>query len=285
MFSINPRRRTLLLILLLSGPFTRLGAQTDTRPLIFGFLPSRTAVSLFKQYTPLLEYLSQQLKRHVVLETAADYPAFLLNTKNRKYDFVLTAPHFALLAIDSSKYNAPVTYTKALMADILVPRNSPITHIRQLASKMISLPAEGAIISMAGKHHMSQHGLTGSMSPQYVVTQSHNASLLAMLAGDTTAAIVSANITRQFMKQNTPIKKLATTEALPGMAFLVARDLPKQLRVSFTRTLIQMQDKRDGKVVLRKMGYPGYRKAKANEFDAARPYLNIHNGSSNTSRD
>lgn len=279
MFLAKPRNIALLMLVLLS-PFSDLAAQTESKPLIFGFLPSRSPVTLFKHYKPLRVYLSQQLNRPVVLETAPDYPTFLLNTKNRQYDFVLTAPHFALLAIDSGKYTAPVTYTKALMADILVPQNSPISHIRQLAGKKVSLPPASAIISMAGKHFLSQHGLTASNAPQYVVTQSHNASLHAMLAGDTVAAIVSDNITHQFQKKNASIRKLATTGSLPGIALLVARDLPKQLRVSFTRSLIQMRDTRDGKAALEKMGYPGYRKAKANEFEAARPYLNMHNGSS-----
>lgn len=279
MFLTKPRNIALLILVLLS-PFSNPAAQTGTKPLIFGLLPSRSPVTLFKHYKPLRVYLSQQLNHPVVLETAPDYPTFLLNTKNRQYDFVLTAPHFALLAIDSGKYTIQVTYTKALMADILVPKNSPISRIRQLAGKKVSLPPASAIISMAGKHFLRQHGLTAANAPQYVVTQSHNASLHAMLAGDTVATIVSDNITHQFQKKNAPIRKLATSGNLPGMALLVARDLPKQLRVSFTRSLIQMRDTRDGKAALEKMGYPGYRKAKTNEFEAARPYLNMYKGSS-----
>lgn len=285
MFLTRLRNHVPLLLCLLLSPFSDLTAETKIKPLIFGFLPSRSPVTLFKHYKPLREYLSQQLNRPVVLVTAADYPTFLLNTNNRQYDFVLTAPHFALLAIDSGKYTAPVTYTKSLMADILVPQNSPITHIQQLTGKKVSLPPESAIISMAGKHFLSQHGLTASNAPQYVITQSHNASFHAMLAGDTVAAIVSVNITHQFQKKNALIRKLATTSALPGMALLVARDLPKQIRVSFISTLIQMRNKRDGKATLEKMGYPGYRKTRLNEFEAARPYLDMYNGSPKADRD
>jgi len=285
MFAIKPRYTPLLALILLSGLLISPRAYADHRPLTFGFIPSRSAITLFKHYAPLRDYLSQQLKHSVILETAADYPTFILNTKKRKYDFVLTAPHFALLAIDSGKYDAPVTYTKALMADILVLNNSKLTHVNQLAGKKVSTPPQSAIISMAGKHLLNQHGLSGSRAPQYVVTQTHNASIHAMLAGDSVAAVVSFNITRQFLKKHAPIRKIATTGALPGMAFLVARDLPKQLRVSFASALVEMSNKPRGKAALDKMGYPGYRKTKANEFEAARPFLNMYQGSSTTSRD
>ena len=282
MFQIKPRSHALLLLIVLLKPCLSLAAAqpAEPRPLSFGFLPSRSAVTLFRQYAPLRDYLSQQLKQPVVLQTAPDYPTFLRRTQNRQYDFVLTAPHFALLAIDSGQYIAEVTYTKALMASILVLKNSSVSRLQQLAGKKVSVPPDRAIITLAGKHFLNQHGLTASNTPQYVVTHSHNASIHAMLAGDTLAAIASFNISQQFLKKNTSIKKLTTIGNLPGMALLVARDLPKQLRVSFTNSLTHMHNTHDGKAALKKMGYLGYRKVRSNEFEAARAYLKMYNGSS-----
>lgn len=285
MLPAKPRNFRQLLLLVLIIPFPTLGLCQSGKPLIFGFLPSRSPVALFRQYAPLREYLTQRLRREIILETAADYPAFLRNTDNRKYDFVLTAPHFALLAIDSGKYDAPVTYTRGLAADILVPEHSPITHVRQLAGKKIALPPEGAIIGMAGRYYLNQHGLTGSSAPKYVFTNSHNASVHAMLAGEAAAAIVSVNITRQFRQKDTPIRTLATTKALPGMAFLAARDLPEGLRLAFRRTLTQMKNTPAGKTALAQMGYPGYRRAQQNEFETARPFLDMYNESRKVKRE
>lgn len=265
-----------LLALLLTTPcFAALGPD---KALTFGFLPSRSPVTLIKHYTPLREYLSGRLKRTIHLETATNYSSFLQYVRQRRYDFVLTAPHFALLAIDSGKYTAPLTYTKSLMADILIPRDSPLRQLKQLEGKRISLPPEKAIISMAAKHFLAQQGLTGPKAPRYVISKSHNASVYAMLAGDTDAAVASINVTRKFLRKGARIKKLATTGALPGMALLVARDLPKQLKANFTKSLILMDKTPAGRAALKKMGYAGYRLARPNEFEAARPYLKISNG-------
>lgn len=279
-------RMQLLLLFALLNPLY-IAADTHysgSKALVFGFLPSRSPVTLFRQFAPLREYLSQRLQHPVILETAPDYAKFLHNTQKRKYDFVLTAPHFALLAIDSGEYTAPVTYTKALMADILVPQNSPITRINQLSGKLIALPPPGAIISMAGKHYLSQHGLDGARRPHYLSKNSHNACIQALLAGEVAAAVTSVNITRQFLARGARIRKLAHTTALPGMAFLVARDLPAGLQRAFVRALTRMQDIPEGEAALHKMHYPGYRKARPHEFETARPYLKMYRADSRTYR-
>lgn len=170
------------------------------------------------------------------------------------------------------------------MADILVHQTSPITNVRQLAGKQVSTPPASAIISMAGKHFLSQLGLTDTLKPKYVMTNSHNASIHAMLAGDTTAAIASVNISNQFKMKNKPVRKLGTTSALPGMVFLVARDLPKKLQLSFVDTLTQMNNKQPGQAVLAKMGYPGYRKTYTHELETARPYLNMYHQNKRSKR-
>jgi phosphonate transport system substrate-binding protein len=262
-----------------------LAAETGDKPLLFGFLPSRSPISLFKHYKPLVDYVSSQLHRNILIETAADYSSFVQRTKDRHYDFVLTAPHFALMATDSGKYYSPITYTKGLMADILVAKNSPLSQVQQLAGKSISIPPESAIISMAGKYFLRQHGLSAARSPHYKVANSHNDSVHAMLSGETDAAIVSVNITRQFSQKHLPIKKLACTERLPGMAILVARDLPKRLRVSFTQAFTQMKSKPAGQAALNKMGYPGYRRTRKNEYEAVRPFIKMYMDSVKNGKD
>lgn len=264
-----------IICLLLQFLFLKHAFGNETRPLSFGFLPSRSTVSLTQHFAPLRDYLASRLNREVFLETSPDYPSFIKDTNNRKFDFVLTAPHFALLALDSGKYIAPVTYNSALKADILINSDSPIKDIKQLAGKKISIPPETAIISTAAKLYLMEKGLKGKMAPRYIVTNSHNASVHSMLGRDTVAAIASFNVTRQFNKRQAPLKKLASTGPLPGMAFLVARDLPESLQKQFTQTLISMHKTKDGKPALKTMGYPGYRLSRKNEFETARPYLRL----------
>ncbi|MDH5446277.1 MAG: phosphate/phosphite/phosphonate ABC transporter substrate-binding protein [Gammaproteobacteria bacterium] len=280
-----PEKILLFIFCLCLLPVHVVHASPDDKPLIFGFLPSRSPVTLFRHYQPLVDYLAEKLDRKIIMETAVDYPKFLLKTDNRHYDFVLTAPHFALLAIDSGKYSAPITYTKGLMADILVKKDSPITGIEQLVGKTISTPPDSAIISMAGKYYISQLGLNRSKAPQYRVTRSHNDSVHAMLAGDADASIASFNVTRQFLRKNIPVRKIADTGMLPGMAILIARNLPHKLRVSFIQTLVSMDNEPKGKEALNKMGYSGYRRSRNNEFELARPYIRSYKESLSKGKD
>lgn len=76
MFHTKPRNKGLLLLVLLFPLSSHALHNLPNKPLIFGFLPSRSPVTLFKQYTPLREYLSAHLKHPILLETTADYPTF-----------------------------------------------------------------------------------------------------------------------------------------------------------------------------------------------------------------
>jgi len=273
----KPHRMSLVLLLAIIFPMLCQAETEQHKPLIFGFLPSRSIVTLLEHYQPLREYLNHELGQNVVSESAPTYSEFVKNTANRRYDFVLTAPHFALLAIDSGKYQAPVTYTNTLKADILISDKSNISDLKQLAGKKIAIPPDKAIISIAARHYLQKHGLSGKKSPFYIVTNSHNASIHALLAGQVDAAVASFNVTRQFTLQNAPLKKLATTPTLPGMAFLVASDLPEKTRQSFIKSLVGMNQTKHGSQALKKMGYPGYRHSRKNEFESARSFLQINN--------
>lgn len=269
-------RLILLSTLLCFLPEHCLSAELTTEPLLFGFLPSRSPISLFKHYKPLVDYVSTRLDRRIIIETAPNYREFLRKTAARRYDFALTAPHFALLAIDSGRYYAPITYTKGLVADILVVKSSPITRLEQLANRRIATPPESAIITMAGKYYLQRKGLRGSRLPEYRESRTHNDSIHSLLSGESDAAIVSYNVTRQFILKNAPLKKIGSTGNLPGMAILIARDMPKRLRLSFIRILTQMKNNMAGKAALKEMGYSGYRQTYKNEFENARPYIKMY---------
>ena len=160
-------------------PFQTFAQQTSNidETVILGILPFRSPVALLKRFAPLRDHLQQKLGVPVFLETASNFDEFVMRTHARRYDFVITAPHFTLLALDSGKYDVKATYLKPLAAGISVRRDSNIRYLNQLEGKKISTPPEIAIITMAGKNHLEKHLKT---EPQYLSFKSHNASLDAI---------------------------------------------------------------------------------------------------------
>ena len=100
-----------------------------------GVFPYVSGMALFKRYAPLKDYLANELGREVVLETARDFPTFIQRTAERRYDIVMTAPHFALLATDSGDYQIIARPKRDLVSVVLVPETSAMTDLSQLADR------------------------------------------------------------------------------------------------------------------------------------------------------
>jgi len=240
-------------------------------PLVLGILPFKSPVALFKQFAPLRDYLTAQLGRPVLLETASNYPEFIQRTRQRHYDLVFTAPHFVLLALDGGRYTLSATLTNPLQGVVAVPASSPIRKLAQLAGQTIATPPHSAIITQVTCHYLAQQGLRNERAPRYRTFKSHNASLLATLSSQTTAAIFTINGYKGRNKQR--LRLLAITPPLPSMGMLAARDLPRELRRRLTQVLISMRDTLPGRTALKGVGYPGFRQVRRVEFEPLRPFL------------
>lgn len=270
-------RLLLLLCLVLSLPgqdATAAPGAQQTDKMVFGILPSRSTITMFNRFAPLRDYLAAQLNKQIIFETAPDYDIFLHRSRYRKYDFILTAPHFALLTMDSGHYEIAATYRDPLAAVILTRNDSKLKNLTDLAGKTISIPPDRAIITMAGKYYLMKSGLTGNNEPVYRSYTTHSASLHAMLSGETDAAIISNNVSRHAIKKKQPVRIISRSPNIPGMAILVAKNLPEKSRNNFSHLLLNMHNSSEGRQVLKKINYPGYRKASPKEFDSVRLYLN-----------
>jgi len=248
--------------------------EAPGKTLTLGMLPSRSTVTLYQRFAPLRDYLSEKLGYKLVFETTPDYDLFLKQSQQGKYDFILTAPHYALLTMDSGYYDISATYKNPLAAVILVHQQSNIKSLHELAGKQIATPPLQAIITMAGKHYLSKSGLTGSKKPVYILSRTHSASLHTVLVKESDAAIVSTNVARHAQNRGYPVRKLAQSPDIPSMAWLVAKRLPYRLREQFGNLLINMHKNAEGRKVLKKINYDGYRKATRQEFEPVRAYLN-----------
>lgn len=245
----------------------------STKPLIFGLLPSESAVTKFRRYAPLRDYLSLKLKRPIVLETARNFPEFLRRTSTRRYDFLETAPHFVPQAIDSGHYRVLTTIIQPLSAQVVVRKDSAWRSLKQLAGKKVATPSPKAIITKVGIATFSKLGLRDKHSPVYITYQTHNAAYEAVLGRQADAAIISVNVFNKAIKQGEPLRSIGASRSFPNMSILGAANMPKALRQKLRTTLSNMVRDKDGQKVLRQTAYPGYRPATKAEFAPLRRYM------------
>jgi len=238
-----------------------------------GFFPIISTVALFKRFSPLRDYLSEALGRPVILQTAKDFPTFLKRTDARSYDLVVTAPHFAVRASDSGKYEIRATHIKDVQQLFVVHKDSPIKNIQQLTGKNIATPPNPALMTMMGKRFLKDAGLTGKKQPVYRPFTSHNAANQALLAREVDAAIASSNVIQKAIKHGDPLRILKGGNKLPNMATLVASDMDAELSNRIIKILIGMKDSKKGRQVLKQISLPFYRTVSAKDYEPARPYM------------
>lgn len=246
----------------------------NKKTLIFGLLPSESAVAKFKRYAPLREYLSRKLHYKIRLETARDFAEFIRRTRARRYDLLETAPHLVPAALDSKIYNVITTITQPLSAQVVVLKNSPYTQLQQLANKVIATPSEKAIITKIGKNSIRHAFQNNEVNlPVYQVYRTHNAAYQAVLGLKANAAIISVNIYNKAINKHEPLRSIGQSQEIPNMSILVASDLGEALQSRFQQQLVDMKNNSEGRRVLQKISYPGYRKTNASEFNSLRKFL------------
>lgn len=270
--------QSFLILMLSLGTVSPVAAETAVgsnagQPLVFGLLPSESAVAKIKRYAPLRDYLSGRLGVKIVLETARDFPEFTHRTRARRYDLVETAPHFVPPALDSGRYQVVTTIVQPLTAQIVVLQDSPLKHIGDLKRRVIATPSSGAIITRIGRDTLTGAGVAGTNAPTYKTYKTHNAAYEAVLGKQADAAIISVNIYNKARSKNEPLRSIGESMAIPNMSILVATDLPEGFRADLQGVLAGMKNNTEGQAVLDRMAYPGYRPARANEFNVLRPYL------------
>ncbi|HHC72779.1 MAG TPA: phosphate/phosphite/phosphonate ABC transporter substrate-binding protein [Thiotrichales bacterium] len=259
------------LLLIFSAQAVRADGRGEEDPLLFGFFPIISTVALFKRFAPLRDYLSAELGREVRLETAPDFPTFVRRTADRRYDILVTAPHFALLAADSGLYRIRASLEKDLFGYVVVHEQSPVHTVEELSGKVVATPPAKAIITMSGRRFLLDS--VRGIPPHFQPFKSHNAAYEAVLSGQAYGAIVSVNAVNKALAQGKPLRVVSRTPSLPNMATLVATDRDAALGERLQRALVEMGASERGRAVLRQIHFPGYRPASAADYEPVRPFL------------
>jgi len=240
----------------------------------FGFLPVESPVTLFKRFAPMRDYVATHIDKPIRLETAKDFSSFNERVAQRHYDIVFTAPHLALLALDSKAYEVAAVFVKPLRSAIVVKAQSEILDVKMLEGKIIATPPGGAIVTMVGIKYLQRKGLH---SANYKTYQSHNAAYTAVAGGEADAAIVANFMVYNAIAKGYPLKIIQESEPFPGIGILVASDLTAELKQRIKKTFREMKDTPDGQAMLATVAQPGYTDAQPQDFEILRPYLNAAN--------
>lgn len=254
-----------LLLLLMSLPAC--AQPADDSELVFGVLPFMTTVTLFQRFAPLRDHLARATGRPVFMETAPDLERFDRRTRQRAYDLVLTAPHLVPAALDSGHYELVAKPARPLAAHIMVRNDNPARDLGDLSGRILAHAPADALIPALGRALFADI----EPPPRFRSYPSHNGAYAALLEGDADAVIIGSYLVPKAVRED-GLRELAHSDAYPGLALLVARDLPAELRARIRPALLDLSASDRGRALLRRIRMPGFVPARPEAFEPLRRF-------------
>ena len=274
----KPKFKTLALlslIICLEGFSLPLLAADD--PLVMGVFPRRDATLTTRLFTPMANYLSEQLGREVKLVTAKDFPAFWRGVTERSYDIVhYNQYHYIISANDYQVIAHNKEFGRSDVAGSLyVRKDSGITEVSQLKGQRIVFGGgEDAMMSyILPRYLLLEAGLQNGDYEEQFANSPPNA-LMALFFNQTEASgagdilidlpVVKKNI------DTSELTHLAMTEPLLHLPWAVNKAMDGGLREQVQQAMVRLESSDAGKKILKQAKMSGIGIAQDQDYDPHR---------------
>jgi len=242
---------------------------SQASPITFGILPFVSAEQLVIRFTPLVNYLSQQLNTQIRIETAPSFIEFSRRTsKDKRYDLLFTAPHFYPLARKSGYRLIASVDSPGMRAVFVVPKQSPIQNINDLKGKRLATVNTKSLATLLIKKHLNQHNINPDNDLKIIATPTHNASLLSTYHGITDAsALMQPPYAAASQQVRNRMRIIAKTQRAPHIPISVADRISTACAAQISKLLINMSSSFEGRQVLKHNRFSGFKLSSADIYE------------------
>jgi len=244
-----------------------------------GIFPRRSVALTEKMFTPLSEYLEQQLGQKVSLDVPPDMPAFWSRLKEGKYDIVHLNQYHYVRAHAKLGWQAILRNEEfgedTIAAGIWVLKDSDINNLTDLRGKLIIFGGgdHAMVASIMPRDILLKAGIKNDsyigMSTLHPVK-----SIISLYFNQGDAAGVGITIDRlPAIKKKIDVDKLrllAKSEPLAHLPWAIRGDMDTEKKDKIIRSLLLLNDSFAGKKVLTSAGLTGIRPASDTDYDEHR---------------
>jgi phosphonate transport system substrate-binding protein len=251
--------------------------QAADDPLIMGVFPRRNAAETTKLFTPMADYLGEQLGRKVNLVTARDFDSFWQGVTEQRYDVVHYNQYHYIRSAQNYQVIAHIEeFGKSTISGVIYARkDSGITALAQLRGRTVLFGGgEDAMISyIANRYLLLQAGLKKddfkslfAVNPPNSVLALHRRQSDAAGAGD---GVLELPQVRKAINPDELIV-LAVSAPLLQLPVAVKRTMPAKQRASVQSILVNLKNSEAGKRVLNSAVLTGMGTAVDKDYDPHR---------------
>ncbi len=249
------------------------------RPLVMGIFPRRNIKLTYKLFTPLADYLSQQLDRDVVIETSKSFSDFWTNIKQRRYDIVHFNQYHYIVSHQYYGYDV-IAVNKELgsttiAGSLIVRKDSGINKISDLRGKTILFGGGRRAMQsyISATWLLRQGGLNAgdyierfAINPPNTIISTYFKRADASGSGD---VVMQLDNVRQRIDVS-QLKYLAKTEPMIHLPWAVSHSLSAELKHKLQTVLTTLSSNTEGKEILKLANLNALVTAEDSDFNAHR---------------
>jgi phosphonate transport system substrate-binding protein len=271
------RRGSVVLLLCLVAMTAMPVARAAEGALVMGVFPRLNAGETTTRYAPLAGYLSEGLGREVNLVTSKDFQSFWQGIQEQRYDIVLCNQYHYIRAAKTYRVIAHnKEFGKSTLAGVLyVRKDSGITSLAQLRGRTVLFGGgEDAMIGyIAPVYMLLQAGLKkDDFKSQFAINPLN--SVIGVYRKQADAAGSGDMVMGQAAVANAvnfdELTRLAVSEQLLHLPWVVKRAMPAKLRVSIQSVLVDLENSEAGRKVLKSAVLTGIGKAEDKDYEPHR---------------
>lgn len=271
-----------LLLCGFNSAYSQSASSSQLKPLVMGIFPRRNPQLTFKLFTPLADYLSQQLKRPVKLETTRDFRTFWNNIQSKRYDIVHYNQYHYIVSnilfgheviLKNHEYGSDT-----IAGSISVRKDSHFENLDDLKQRTILFGGG----RMAMQSYISpvwllkQQGLEKgdyvekfALNPPNAVISTYHRLADAAGSGDT---VIRLKVVKESIDV-TQMKYLARTHQLAHLPWAVSPALPGTLKLEIQGILQKLRSEPEGHKILDQAYLSSLSAASDHDYDTHRKII------------
>ena len=255
-------------------------APESSREFIFGVHPLHNPERLNQLFSPLVDYLTEQIPgSRFRLEASRNYEAFDEKLRNRHFDFALPNPYQTIMALAHGYHVfGKMSGDEDFRGIILLRRDSPIQRVTDLKGKAVSFPAATALAAaMMPQYFLQTHGLNVGKDIEIRYVGSQESSIMNVYLGNVAAGVTWPPPWRAFAREHPEVEAalrvMWQTEPLVNNSLMARDDIDSALVGQVGHVLFSLHEHDLGRGWLERMALGSFEPASDATYRPVQDFL------------
>lgn len=246
----------------------------------FAIHPLHNPEKLSETYQPLIDHLNSQLQGvRLELEASRDYQAYEQKFRERSPAFLLPNPWQTLQAQKVGYHVIAMAGSAEDFKGIfIVRRDSRIEKPSDLKGKVVSYPSPSALAAaIMPQYFLYAHGIDVNRDIQNIYVGSQESSIMNVYLGNSAAGATWPPPWRSFQTDHpteaAQLKLIWETPSLINNSVMVRDDVPESVREYVRKSLLDLAQSPEGKIILSDMGTARFQAADDASYAVVADYI------------